>query len=164
MDAYAWVLEQLKAALATLGHVFSPKVSITDCSAAILGALSEKFVGIKKVNCWAHVWRLMEPKIKPLGELGALICKEMIFLQQLPSKELFDKGAELFFSKWSQIDSVNRVLSSIKRSYFSGPFCNWYEAFDVFSPSTNSRFERFNRTIKRSFGRSSHKKIGDKLL
>ena len=146
-DVYTSILNSITLECAKLGEVFNPSVIVADNAAAISVASQKCFPDIKRVNCWAHIWRLMEKNLRFDSRFRDRLTNEIHFLQSIFDQTLFNQGMMLFVSKWSQIDEVSEFIQIFTQRYLE---CNsnWNEAFDIFSPSTNNCLEKFNATIK----------------
>ena len=76
--------------------------------------------------------------------------KEIYFLQSSTSKALFEMGMRLFRQKYSQFSSTRPFINDFF-SRFVDLNSNWFEAYDVFCPSTNNSLENFNCIIKKKY-------------
>ena len=75
------------------------------------------------------------------------IKKEIIFLQGLTNRKLYEQGIELFKLKYSQFSVTRTFLSKFSKCFIEKNN-NWQEPYDVFAPSTNNALERFNLLVK----------------
>lgn len=146
--SYTWVLEKFKTGMRNLNLSFNPEVAVADNSSAISAAVAHSFPGIKRVNCWFHVKKNLKELIASNPPYIESFSHDVDFLQLLPNPILFDQGLDLFFEKWAKIPSMKKILKSFEKNYTAESNRNWFEGYDLFSPSTNNCVERFNRTIK----------------
>lgn len=93
----------------------------------------------------------MTPLINTLDMITkGWVKHEILFLQALTSKRLFNQGISLFISKYKQFVTTRAFISEfVKR--FINKNANWHESYDIFAPSTNNALERFNLLIKQSY-------------
>lgn len=146
-ESYRWILSTLVEKCLDLNIELNFKAIIADNSSAISLAANQIFPNIKRINCWAHTWRLMENLISPINMFKAEISDDIHFLQKLFSEDLFKEGLRLFKNKWSQIRSTTNFIENFFNLYVDNN-SNWYEGYDCFAPSTNNALEKFNYLIK----------------
>ena len=89
----------------------------------------------------------MQELSKPYPAFSEMILSDIKFIQCLFYPELFKQGLRLFNAKWGQIDELCNFIENFNSNYVDNN-SSWYEAIDLFAPSTNNCLERFNRTIK----------------
>ena len=111
-NTYLWIFESIKAYLINNGLCFKPKNIIADNSVCISKTIQLFDPKLLRTNCWAHIYRLMRPVIDSLGEkLSNDIKKEIIFLQGLTNRKLYEQGIELFKLKYGQFSVTKTFLS-----------------------------------------------------
>ncbi|RVD90521.1 putative Zinc finger protein [Tubulinosema ratisbonensis] len=150
-DTYLWIFECIKEFLETHKLKFTVNNIIADNSEQISAAVRLFDPNIKRTNCWAHVYRLINRTINGCNDIiKNEFKKEILSLQCFSSQKLFNQGIKLLLLKYSQFTSTKQFIEEFNKKYV-GKNSNWYEAFDIWSPSTNNSLERFNLRIKESY-------------
>ena len=132
--------------------IFEPSILVSDCAPAILNAFLNIFPNIKIINCWAHRSRNLKQKFKIItnNDLKKLYYKDFKLLQLSYNSSLFKITSKLFLDKWYNFFGFKSINDYVSKSFFN-KFCNWYEGFSNFTPSTNNCLEAFNNIIKRDY-------------
>ena len=75
-------------------------------------------------------------------------------LQISASDKIFEKGVDLFYEKWSNINAeIDTFLAYFRKEWIDSSNCKWYEGAAIFAPSNNNGFEGSNRWIKETHTR-----------
>ena len=132
------------------GTEYKPDTIIADNASAISNGFKATFNSSKRVNCWAHVIRKIDQRLKPLPDATRASIRADIFNIQLQTSSiLFDKAIELFRSKWLKQNSskINEFLEYFQQ--WCQPGSNgWFEGYDLQLPSTSNAIESIHRYMK----------------
>ena len=150
-ETYLWILQEIKKYLGRNSLKCGFKNVIGDNAEAITSAVNEFDESLLRTNCWAHIKRLIDAKIKSLeSTVRNEFLSDLIFMQNLTDLRVFNKLKILLRKKYESL----KYTSDFIEMFFNNYMCtnnNWYEAYDVFAPSTNNATERFNLLIKEKY-------------
>ena len=122
-----------------------PKYLVSDDSSAIKNAAKSVWNDIKNIDCFFHVKKNYESKIRGLSsEVSDQIRYQMGVIQVCPNENVFKHLSAEF------IKQHDERVGSIFTKYFEDTM-NWYEGFAVTYPSTNNGLESTNAVIKNQF-------------
>jgi hypothetical protein len=105
--------------------VYRPDILIADGAEAITNGFMAAFDyetanDFTRIMCWAHVYRKIEEKARPIQQqYRQEICDDVSDLQTMSSQELFDHAYALFHVKWSRknINEINTFLEYFKNEW-----------------------------------------------
>jgi len=70
------------------------------------------------------------------------------FYTDIAYRRILSKKFNTFEKKWIEFEAVSNIVDELFKLYVDGNNKNWYNAYDVFAPSTNNCLEKFNGTMK----------------
>ena len=108
--------------------------------------------------CWFHMKKAYEgsdsQSKSPFKAIDkdnkARLRYDISILQLSESKEIFDKGFQLFKKKWNDLkdNTINQFLQYFEKEWYT-KHPGWYEGFAPGLPSTNNGLESTNGVIKK---------------
>jgi hypothetical protein len=153
---FEFVFRTIKTSLAKLfDYEYQPNVLVTDGAEAITNGFMKAFDYLSleefiRVMCWSHVDRAYKPKMSKIEkEFQKQIEHDINKLQISASDKIFEKGVDLFYEKWSNINAeIDTFLAYFRKEWIDSSTCKWYEGAAIFAPSHNNGCEGSNRWIK----------------
>jgi hypothetical protein len=133
-------------------QTYTPKILIADNAEAITNGFQQSFPLEKRINCWAHVIRKIDSKLKPVAEPNkSNIRKDICSIQVLFNKHQFDIALQLFFKKWKakKDSNIDTFLAYFKQQWCSDGNNGWYEGYAEGYPSTTNALESIHKYMKR---------------
>ena len=128
-------------------HDYKPDTLIADSAAAITNGFKHTFSSMsKRGNCWAHVIRNIDIRLKPIKEpLHSEIRHHLLMIQQSFSEKVFKKSISLFLRKYAQTSNtlVAELCTYLEKGWFKD--ATWYEGYLPGLPSTSNNIESFHR-------------------
>lgn len=147
-ETYNWIIQMLFEKIKCRPDFIASKNFIGDNAKQITSAVSVYGNNSLRTNCWSHTARLMKNILAKLPEdFKNEAMQEIYFLQALTTKSLFEEGLELFKTKYSNFAQTREFIKIFEENYIVNNG-NWFEAYDIWNPSTNNALERFNLLIK----------------
>lgn len=143
-----WILEEITKYLSKNSLRCGFRNVIGDNAEAISTAVRDFDRSLLRTNCWAHIKRLIDAKVKSLDSaVRNEFIYDIVFMQKLTDKRVYSQLKDLLKKKYNSFNHVREFIEMFFNNYMFNNG-NWYESYDVFSPSTNNAIERFNLLIK----------------
>jgi hypothetical protein len=126
-----------KAAKTSLAKLFDyeyqPNVLVADGAEAITNGFMKAFDYLSleefiRVMCWSHVDRAYKPKMSKIEkEFQKQIEHDINKLQISASVKIIEKGVDLFYEKWSNINAeIDTFLAYFRKEWIDSSNCKWY--------------------------------------
>ena len=152
-DDFGFIFQSVQkgVAIAHPGTVYSPTTLIADSAGAIANGFSNVFGDLfTRVNCWFHVKKNCEKKLKTIQDRSVRkeIESDISILQLSPDENVFAMATKLFFAKWQSSNPQVSAFISYFRKEWIVENDGWYEGAAPGYPSTNNGLESTNRWLK----------------
>lgn len=133
-----------------MDRVFSidylPDELMADAAGAIHKGFKRVFGENKTVlMCYPHVMRAIDRRKCANPASKEKIKQDIRVLHLCYSKEMFERGCELFVAKWQ---NTEREFVKYFSDYWTSQNSNWYNGAAIRKPSSNNGLESFNGSLK----------------